>query len=187
MLPTNANIIIRDGMESDIAACLALDHSYETDRVWQMQSHHEEYRDEWQITLKMERLPRMIEVTHTPDERHLRLGLPDAHCFIVAVNRDDNRVYGYLTMTHDAVRQIGQIEDMIVTRPARRHEIGSRLIKVARLWAKERQIARMNIHMQTKNVPAIQFCQHTGFQFCGFNDRFYPNQDIAVFFSHAIR
>jgi hypothetical protein len=45
----------------------------------------------------------------------------------------------------------------------------------------------MTIEIQTKNYPGIIFCQQRGFAFCGFNDRLFPNQDIAVFFSQALR
>ncbi len=187
MQPTSLNIVIRDGLETDIASCTALDHTYETDTVWQMQSHHEDYRDEWEITLRLERLPRVIEVTYSPDENRLRATLPPHHCFIVAVSRDQTEIFGYLTMHNDIIRHIGQIEDIVVARALRRHDIGKRLVNAARQWAKEHQITRLTLHTQTKNVPAITFCQRIGFQFCGFNDRYFPNQDIAVFFSQSIR
>jgi hypothetical protein len=40
--------------------------------------------------------------------------------------------------------------------------------------------------MQTKNYPAISFCQKHGMTFCGFNDRHFANQDIALFFALAL-
>jgi GNAT superfamily N-acetyltransferase len=187
MQPILANILVRDGLEADITACLALEHTVETDTVWQIQAHHEEYRNEWEITLRMERLPRTIELHNPPDETRLRAAFQPDHCFIVAVNRDTQTVIGYLTMLHDRIRNIGQIEDILVTRPMRRRDVGKRLINAARQWAKEHDITRLTLHTHTKNVPAINFCQRIGFQFCGFNDRFLPNQDIAVFFSQSIR
>ena len=38
------------------------------------------------------------------------------------------------------------------------------------------------MEMQTKNFPAMQFARAQGFVFCGFNDHYYTNQDIALFF-----
>jgi hypothetical protein len=40
--------------------------------------------------------------------------------------------------------------------------------------------------MQTKNYPAIQFARAQGFVFCGFNDHYYMNQDIALFFGRGV-
>jgi ribosomal protein S18 acetylase RimI-like enzyme len=43
----------------------------------------------------------------------------------------------------------------------------------------------MTLEIQTKNHPAISFAQKHGFQFCGYNERYYPNGDIALFFSRS--
>ncbi len=187
VLPAPPNILIRDGMESDIPTCLGIDHTYTTDTVWQMQLQHQEYRDEYQISLKMERLPRAIEIAYPSDETRLRLAIPSEHCFVVAADRESGQVLGYLAMYHDQVRQIGQIQDLVIDREQRRLAMGTRLINVARRWAKEHALTRLMIQTQTKNYPSIAFSQKLGFTFCGFNDRFFPNGDIAVFFSQSLR
>jgi GNAT superfamily N-acetyltransferase len=179
--------VIRDGVEDDFQACIQIDHSYETEYVWQVQMHHEDYRDEWNITLKVERLPRFIEIEYPADISRLRLTAPDNHCFLVAANRENTQIFGYLAMIHDRAHHFGQILDVVVTRPYRRFQIGTRLLNVARRWAKERYLTRILIQTQTKNFPAINFCQQSGFSFCGFNDRYFPNQDIAIFFSQSMR
>ncbi|MFN8529985.1 MAG: GNAT family N-acetyltransferase [Anaerolineae bacterium] len=184
---TPPGIVIRDGMEADLPRCLELDHSYSTDTVWQMQMYHEEHLDEYQISLRRERLPRTIEVSRSGDETHLRLALPADQCFLVAVNRDTDQIVGYLTMMHNAIHHIGDVQEIVIDRPHRRSEVGTRLVNVARRWAKEHQIIRMTVHTQTKNYPAMAFLQQLGFTFCGFNDRFFPNQDIAVFFTQSLR
>jgi GNAT superfamily N-acetyltransferase len=94
---------------------------------------------------------------------------------------------GYLGMYNDSVRQFGLIHDLMVSLPFRRRGIGSRLVHVARQWAREHGLARLLIETQTKNYPGIAFCQQQGFTFCGFNDRYFANQDIAVFFSLSLR
>lgn len=179
------SFLIRDGLENDIDACLSLDHGYETNHVWQV--HVAQEAGQWQITFKTERLPRPMEATHAPDERRLRLSLPADQCFLVAFSPSESRVVGYLTMRIDRVRQIALIPDIVVSRPYRRHGIGTRLLNVARQWAKEHHAARLTLELQTTNFPAITFCQNAGFAFCGFNDRYLPNQDIAVFFSQSMR
>ena len=49
--------VIRDGLESDVDTCLALDHSYQTERVWQMSMRSD--LDQYEISFKTERLPRL--------------------------------------------------------------------------------------------------------------------------------
>ena len=180
-------IKIRDGDAEDIQKCLQLDHSYETEYVWQMQIRHEDYRDERNITLKLERLPRFIEIDYPANQARLDLITQVNHCFLVAFNKHTLEIYGYLTMFHDQAHQLGQVLDIVVTREYRHQQIGSRLINVAHIWAKAHEISRMIIETQTKNYPAISFCQKNGFSFCGFNDHYFPNQDIAVFFSQSVR
>lgn len=176
--------LIRDGLESDIGPCLKLDHGYETNYVWQVQVAQE--TGQWQITFKNERLPRTLDVTYPADERRLRLSLPPDQGFLIAVSRTESDVLGYLTLRSDPVHQIAFVHDLVVSRPYRRHSIGTRLLNVARQWAKEHDLTRLTAEIQTKNFPAIAFCQNAGFTFCGFNDRYLPHQDIAVFFSQSI-
>jgi ribosomal protein S18 acetylase RimI-like enzyme len=45
----------------------------------------------------------------------------------------------------------------------------------------------MVLEMQPKNYPAIQLAQKLGFDFCGYNDRYYANRDIALFFAKGLR
>ncbi|MBK9751434.1 MAG: GNAT family N-acetyltransferase [Chloroflexi bacterium] len=175
---------IRDGLESDLPDALALDHSFETDTVWQMTIRQEEG---WHISFRRERLPRVIEVVHEADEKRLRSMLPGNQCFLVATRRDDSSVIGYLAMRRDYLNQIGLITDIVVTRSHRRMGVGARLVAIAGVWAKEHDLTRLIIETQTKNYPAIQFCQHSGFAFCGYNDQQFRNRDIAVYFSQSLR
>jgi ribosomal protein S18 acetylase RimI-like enzyme len=57
------------------------------------------------------------------------------------------------------------------------------LLEAANQWALAHSLARVMLEVQTKNHPAIAFAQKNGFQFCGYNERYYPNGDIALFFS----
>jgi GNAT superfamily N-acetyltransferase len=143
--------------------------------------------DGWLIQFKPERLPRALEIAYPPDDARLRAALPTEHGFFVATRKDAGEIMGYLTMLHDRVHQAGFVSDVVVSRAYRRHGIGARLLKVAARWAKEHGLTRLILETQTKNYPAIQFCQASGFTFCGFNDRWFPNQDIAVFYSQSLR
>lgn len=184
-MSSTVNFVIRDGLEGDIPACIALDHAYETDRVWQMQVNNE---DGWRIDFKTERLPRSLDTTYPADEARLRDVLAPEYCFLIATTREDEpEVIGYLGMTCDRLYRVGLVRDLVIDRNYRRKGIAGRMIKVAAQWAKEHDLTSLMIETQTKNYPAIRFCEAAGFVFCGFNDRYLPNRDIAVFFSQSVR
>lgn len=184
-MSTSFTCVIRDGLETDIEACLALDRTYQTDHVWQMSVFEEP--GNWQISFKREGLPRTIDAEYPVDEQRLRLCAPDEHCFLVAAERESGEVVGYLTMHSLSAHRIALVQDLLVSRPYRGNGIGSRLLRVARSWAREHDLQEMTAELQTKNYPGIAFCLSAGFTFCGFNDHYFQNRDIAVFFSQTLR
>lgn len=184
MMSNSVSFLIRDGLESDITACLLLDHHYETDRVWQMTV--DEKPGHWQIAFQHQHLPRKLETAYQPDKNKMLLSLPDDQCFLVAATRGANEVLAYLTMQRDPVNGIARIHDLVVSLPYRRQRIGTRMLSVARQWAKEHQMHTLMIEAATQNFPGIVFAQQSGFKFCGYNDHYFPNQDIAVFFSQSM-
>ena len=178
------NFIIRDAVAADIEACLALDHSYESDYVWRMVMNTT--TDGYQINFRKERLPRTNEITHSTNELRLRLALPREICYLVAIGKDNPIVPGYLILRPDPIHKIGLIQDIVVTRQFRELGIGTRLLAVARRWAQEQGARQLMVEVPTKNYPAIQFLQNRGLHFCGFNDQYFRNQDISVFFGQAL-
>jgi ribosomal-protein-alanine N-acetyltransferase len=77
--------------------------------------------------------------------------------------------------------------DLAVTRRTRRQGIGSALILAGQEWARHKRCHRMVLEMQPKNYPAICLVQKLGYDLCGYNDHYFPNRDIALFFSKALR
>jgi GNAT superfamily N-acetyltransferase len=178
-------LIFRDGLEEDIPACLEIDHTYANEYVWQMNI--SELSGSWQIGFRTDRLPRQVEMTYPADEARLRVCLSPEHCFVVAAERSSSDLLAYLTMRHDPIRSVVWVHDIVVDRELRRHGIGTRLLKIARQWAVEKQARRLISETQTKNYPAINFCLSSGLVFCGYNDHYLENQDIAVFFGQTLR
>ena len=78
------------------------------------------------------------------------------------------------------------INNIIVQPNVRRKGIAKLLLKTAKLVALQNQCNQLTITLQTKNYPGIKFAQKQGFTFCGYNDRYYPNGDIALIFSLKI-
>lgn len=175
-------LVIRDGIAADIDWCLALESSYETEYVWQMTV--QEAADEIAISCRKQRLPRAMDAWHHVSPRRLEMALQQRHCFIVL--QAASSILGCLSMRVDATCQIAYLQDIVIDRAHRRQSLGSRLVNAARLWARENRLRQIIFEITTTNYPGILFAQAQGFAFCGFNDRHFPNQEIAVFFSLSI-
>jgi ribosomal protein S18 acetylase RimI-like enzyme len=78
------------------------------------------------------------------------------------------------------------ITDLIVGRPLRKRGIARQLIAAAELWAKQRNLRRVMVEVQSKNAPAVRIVQKLGFEFCGYNDQYYVTRDVALFFSRSL-
>ncbi len=174
--------IIRSATEADLSHCLSFDPSFETEYVWQMDSHSQE--GQIVISFRTVRLPRPMKVPYPRDVKQLNAGWNACDAMLVA---DDNRsAVGYAALAKRGAQASAWVQDLIVTKTARRNGVGSSLLAGVVRWAREEQLAWITIEVQTKNYPAIQFCQRHGFTFCGYNDHYFANQDIAVFFIKAV-
>jgi GNAT superfamily N-acetyltransferase len=174
--------IIRSATESDLRDCLSFDPSFETDYVWQMDSRVQE--GQTTISFRTVRLPRPMQVAYPRDRKQLNAGWDACDAMLVA---DDNRAaVGYAALAKRGAQAAAWVQDLVVTKTARRQGVGSALLAGVVRWAREEKLAWIIIEVQTKNHPAIQFCQKQGFTFCGYNDHFFANQDIAVFFVKAV-
>jgi len=77
--------------------------------------------------------------------------------------------------------------DVVVREDNRGKGIGTALILAAQDWGMERNCRRAIVEMQSKNYPAIQLIRKLGYEFCGYSDQYYLNQDIALFFARMLR
>jgi len=183
MTPHTANQFmvreLRD--ERELAICARLDHSYQTAFVWQMDARQD--GDDTLIRFRTIRLPRTIHAAYPRDAQALLRSWVVRDCFLVAAV--DDIVLGYVNMRVDALRQ-GWLNDLVVGASLRRRRIGSALLEQAMRWASLHDLRALTIETQTKNYPAISFAQSKGFVFCGYNDHYYANQDIALFFSKRL-
>ena len=69
----------------------------------------------------------------------------------------------------------------------RRKGIGTALLLAAMEWTgAQTKSQRVILGMQPKNFPAINMVQRLGFDYCGYIDHYYPNRDIAIFFTKWI-
>jgi ribosomal protein S18 acetylase RimI-like enzyme len=176
-------MIIRPAELGDLNACFTIDHSYQTDYVWQMEEREEE--GHVTVTFRAVRLPRTMRVDYPRDRDYLLDNWQRGEYFLVA--DQDGKVRGYLDMTVRTWHATGWINNLAVGKRHRRQGIGGALLKAAIEWAREQGLRQLMLETQTKNYPAICFYQKHRFVFCGFNDHYYTNQDIALFFAQSLR
>jgi GNAT superfamily N-acetyltransferase len=99
----------------------------------------------------------------------------------------DGEVCGYVALTAQPEHGLAWIGDLVVQPSRRRRGIGTTLLKAGAHWGREQNLARLMIEVQTKSYPAINFCQACGLSFSGYNDHYWPSEDIAVFFTGKLR
>jgi ribosomal protein S18 acetylase RimI-like enzyme len=75
----------------------------------------------------------------------------------------------------------------VVVPRLRRQGIASTLVFAAQELGENLGSRRIVLEMQPKNYSAIHMVQKLGFDLCGYNDRYYANHDIALFFAKGLR
>ncbi len=169
-------------MPSDYDICLTLDHSASTDFVWQMVK--EELDGALQVAFRPARLPRSMKVLYPRAGDVLIQSWQQHAAFLVTQWGPD--VVGYLNLREEPAQEAAWVADLVIDRGFRMRGLGTALLRAARQWAVERRLRRLIVETQTKNYPAIRFLQKRGLVLAGYNDLYYPNQDIAVFFGQTL-
>lgn len=176
-------IEIHPATMDDLKLFAGMDHSYETVYVWQM----DRLVEEGQIFLNYRevRLPRPVRVDY-PRSPKLLLGEYPVRCMVLTASIGHHPV-GYISLSDQFVPHSAWITDLAVHPEHRRTGIGTALVLAAQEWSAEKRFRRLVIEMQSKNYPAIQLARRLGFEFCGYNDHYYSNQDIALFFGRFLK
>jgi len=175
---------------ADLAAlnvCAQLDGSFSTEYVWQMHERGDssgEVPAVVRVSFQDVRLPRPVHVPYPRDSGELVSHWQGSGCFLVAT--DGGEVKGFIDVQPITWNETAHVTNLIVDAEARRKGIGTLLLESAAEWARSYGLHHLILEAQTKNVPAIHFYQKNGGHFCGFNDHYYPNRDVAVFFSLSI-
>lgn len=173
-------IQIRPALPADIVELIELDHSYSTDLVWQMDFNHDRPLGQINVTFRKIHLPRSVchEVPRPP--RSLADDWQRFSGMLVATMEE--RPIGYVSITLDPITGAAWVPDLLVNRPQRRQGIGSALLLSAADWAVTKDSHDMVLEIQPRNGPAIEMALKLGFEFCGYNDFYYPVNEIGLFF-----
>ncbi len=175
-------IEIRPTTPADIPILVSLEHTFQTSHVWQMERLMD--GSEMSITFREVRLPRTVRVEYPYPTSALEKNWMEHAVMLTAVMQDDP--VGYLRVNDQLVEDSAWVSAIVVREALRRKGIGTALVMAAQQWAAHRGLRRMILEMQSKNYPAVCFAQKMGYDFCGYNDHYYINQDIGVFFARFL-
>jgi ribosomal protein S18 acetylase RimI-like enzyme len=166
----------------DLATCLALDGSYETDYVWQVTQQYED--NQVATRFRTVRLPRSMRVPYPSWGEALLAHQERGDLILVGV--ENAEVHGYIDQESQPDQGVAWLHHLIVSPSHRRHGIGTALLARGLQNARQSGLAHAMTVVQSKNYPAIKFLERNGFAFCGYNERFYRNLDIGLYFARGL-
>jgi len=174
---------IRPANSNDFPHLMAMDHTCSSDYVWQLELRSDSKR----VTADFHevRLPRTVTVTYPRNPSTLVDEWTKRDVLLVAL-RGEIPV-GYISAVDVRASGGARVMDLVVAAAARRQGAASALLAMIQTWAEERSVHRIVLEMQSKNHACIRLAQKFGYEFCGYNDQYYPTQDVALFFGRALK
>jgi ribosomal protein S18 acetylase RimI-like enzyme len=174
---------LRTAVVTDIPVLMAIDHSCQTDYVWQMDVQREE--DQVGAMFREIRLPHSVSVPYPRAVSTLVDSWDRKAGMLVAMIGE--QVIGYVRISDLIVPRTAWMTDIVVLPNFRHQGIGTALVLAAQSWAEDRKDSRALMEMSSKNNAAVCLARKLGYEFCGYNDLYYDTQDIALFFGRSIR
>lgn len=174
-------IQIRPAAAPDIKTLLTLEHSAETDYVWQLDVRREPSQVE--VSLREVRLPRSVPLVYPRSTEKLAEEWAKTNMLVALIAE---KPVAYLRMTDQVVPGTVWITDLVVGRAHRREGIGAALVIAAHTWATQMGNRRAVLETQSKNSAAVRLAQKLGYEFCGYNDQYYVTRDVALFFGRLL-
>jgi GNAT superfamily N-acetyltransferase len=174
---------IRPAAAGDLPLMMSMDHSSLSDYVWQLELRRE--AGQASANFREVRLPRSIEVRYPRNPSSLADEWMRRDLVLVALS--DGTPIGYLCAIEERTSGVAWVMDIVVAPIQRRKGAASALLTATQTWASERGVRRLILEMQSKNHGCIRLAQKFGYDFCGYNDQYYPTQDVALFFGRAIK
>ncbi len=178
-----ASFETRTANANDLSRLIALDHSCLSDYVWQLELRREP--GQVSATFREVRLPRSVQVKYPRNPLALADEWSRRDLALVAVLA--GVPIGYLCARLESASTTAWVTDLVVVPEQRRKGAASALLTAAQAWALERGVRRLILEMQSKNQAYIRLAQKFGYDFCGYNDQYYPTQDVALFFGRAVK
>lgn len=183
-------IEIRPAEPDELNAVLALNPHFASEYVWQMELDPQGGQSGGRFTpliavrFRQVRLPREVRVEYPRSTSLLSEELPRRSGLLVGELA--GRLVGYAALSLGRAPGAVWVTDLVVDRPFRRQGIGTGLLLAVSEWAATMDESTVILEMQPKNYPAIQLADKLGFDFCGYNDIYYGNHGIGIFFRKSI-
>lgn len=176
-------ITIRTVTPEDIDTLSALEHGYYSEYVWQMSLDLDprEFRTEFRRV----RLPRRVMVPYPRHRDMIFQGLDRPLAFLVAELA--GQPVAYARVEEKCESFTARVSDLVVSAPMRRQGIASGLLVSVMNFISKRNYHYLILEMQSKNDPAVAMAAKLGFNYSGFMDHYFPNQELALFFSRFVR
>lgn len=178
-----SDIQVRPTVAPDLPRLMGLDHSITSEAVWQLEVRRE--AGQVAATFREVRLPRPVQAQYP----HNHFSLADdwikrSMMFTATLGAD---AVGYASLLERGTSSTVWVFDLVTDAAHRRRGVASALLAAAQAWAESRSHRRLILETQSKNIPAIRLAQKIGFEFCGYNDRYYLNKDVALFFAKILK
>ena len=178
-----AEVKVRTAVSPDFLLLSAFNHTVKTEMIWQMDRIAENGFET--SNFREIRLPRPIQVDYPYSVDNL-LDRSKTMAVVLLACMDEVPV-GYIGLSTLQAGSTSWIRDLAVHERWQRRGFASVLLKAAHDWSIERDIHRITLEMSSKNYPAICLARKLGFEFGGYNEYYYPNNDIALFFTRFFR
>ncbi|MBI2333834.1 MAG: GNAT family N-acetyltransferase [Chloroflexi bacterium] len=178
-----SEIQIRPTVATDLTRLMGIDHSVTSEAVWQL----EVRRNTGQVasTFREVRLPRAIQVPYP--HNHFALADDWINRSMMYTAMMGAEPVGYISLLERGMASTVWVLDLVIDVAHRRRGVAVALLAAGQAWAESRSHRRLILEAQSKNVPAIRLAQKSGFEFCGYNDQYYLNKDVALFFAKVLK
>lgn len=167
----------------DVEQMMAFEHGYYSEYVWQMGLDVDSYTSH--VEFRRVRLPRKVFVPYPRQRSEIFNQIEEAEAFLIALI-SENPV-GYIKVIAENDTNVARVTDLVVSAPMRRQGIASGLLIAVINLVSRRDLRYLVLELQSKNDPAIELANKMGFNFCGFRDHYFPNHELALFYSRFIR
>lgn len=160
-----------------------MDLSFESDYVWKTQT-LEEY-ESFESSFQRIRLPKTIRVSFQAyNSANMETLIRNREILSV---RYDDRVIGYVRLERDETVNRLMLKTGGIMPEYRNKGVGSVLLDQVTEIARHNSLRSIVCMVQAKNDPAIHFLLSHGFVFCGYQEFFFRNMEIGLFFSKNVR
>ena len=178
-----AEIEIGAAAMEELTQIAQMDLSFESDYVWKTQML--EGLDSFESSFQRIRLPKTIRVSFQAySTANLETLIQRRE--ILAV-RYEEKVIGYARLEQDETVNRLVVKSGGIMPEYRNKGVGSALLDRICEIAHYNRIRSLVCMVQAKNDPAIHFLMARGFVFCGYQEFFFRNMEIGLFFSKNIR